>query len=205
MAPSSSPRRFERGSSLIDALTSLAVFATVTLIAIPPMDSLQRQAALDSAARNVATLMVRGRALAVVRGRATALVFERHADGWHCFLASDGDGDGVHRDDIRRGRDTIDGEVLQLSTGGAGPGILPGITVPDPSGRGRLRGDPDDPIRAGRGNIVTLSPAGTATPGSIYFSDGRSYMRVVRIYGATARIRQMIWRPGWREWKRAGW
>jgi len=189
----------------MESLTSLAVAATVAAIAAPVMGSLQREAALESAARNVAMLIVRGRSLAMVRGSATALVFERQPGGWRCFLASDGDGDGVHRDDIRRGRDTIEGEVLQLSSGRAGPGILTGIPIPDPTGRGRLRGDPGDPIRAGRGDIVTLSPAGTATPGSIYFSDGRSRMRVIRIYGATARIRQMIWRKGWRRWKRAGW
>jgi len=197
--------RRQRGSSLIDALTSLAVFATLTLITIPPMDSLRREAALERAVANVSGLIVRGRSLAVVRGRATALVFEHSAGGWRCFLASDGDGDGVHRDDIRRGRDSIDGEVLQLSSGPAGPGILSGIPVPDPSGKGRLRGDPGDPIRAGRGDIITLSPAGTATPGSLFFSDGRRRMRVLRIYGATARVRQMIWRRGWRRWKRAGW
>jgi len=205
MPPRQCYRNRQRGSALLDALTSLAIFATLTLIAIPPMDSLQREAALEGAARHVAMLIVRGRSLAAARGRATALVFEHGPEGWRCFLASDGDGDGVHRDDIRRGRDTIDGEVLQLSTGPAGPGILPGIPVPDPSGKGRLRGDPGDPIRAGRGDIVTLSPAGTATPGSLYFSDGRSRMRVIRVYGATARIRQMVWRRGWRKWKRAGW
>ncbi|NOZ95867.1 MAG: hypothetical protein GXP47_14175 [Acidobacteria bacterium] len=195
----------QRGAGLVGTLTSMALFATLIATTLPIMGSLQREAALERAARNVAGLIVRARSLALVRGRATALVFERHASGWRCFLARDGDGDGVHRDDIRRGRDFIDGEVLQLSSGRAGPGILAGLPVPDPSGRGRLRGDPGDPIRAGRGDIVTLSPAGTATPGSIYFCDGRSRMRVIRIYGGTARIRQMIWHRGWRRWKKAGW
>ncbi len=195
----------ELGQGLLEGLTVLALVGTMTAVTLPAVQNLRREAALQRAARIICGLIVRGRALSVARGRAMALVFERDAGRWRCFLAEDGDGDGVNRVDLRSGRDTITGEVHRLASGGAGPGILAGEPVPDPSGHGVLRGDLEDPIRAGRGDIITLKAGGTATPGSIYLSDGHSRMRVIRIYGATARVRQMVWRRGWPRWKRAGW
>ncbi len=205
MRPTTRTLHRESGQGILEGLTVIALVGTMTAVTLPAVQTLRREAALQRAARLVCGLIVRGRALSVARGRAVALVFERDGDRWRCFLAEDGDGDGVNRADLRSGRDAITGEVHRLASGGAGPGILPGEPVPDPSGRGILRGDPGDPIRAGRGDIITLKGGGTATPGSIYLSDGVSRMRVIRIYGATARVRQMVWRRGWPRWKKAGW
>ena len=93
------------------------------------------------------------------------------------------------------------GTPVDLAAGGAGPGVLPGVRVPDPSGRGFLGGDPDDPIRAGRGNIITFSSRGTATPSSVYFTDFADRMLVLRIYGGTGRINRLEWRRGWTAWR----
>ncbi|MCG6964414.1 MAG: GspH/FimT family pseudopilin [Acidobacteria bacterium] len=195
----------EGGASLAELLIVLSLIAIVAAAAVPGLTVLERRAALMRTAQQLAGLVARGRAQAVLHGRASALVFERAGDSrWRCYLAEDGDGDGVNHADIRSGRDPITGEVLQLATGGAGPGILRGTRVPDPAGQGWLWGDENDPIRAGRGDIVTFKPAGTATPSSIYLSDGRSEMRVLRVYGPTARVRSLVWRRGWQHWRKTG-
>ena len=93
------------------------------------------------------------------------------------------------------------GRVITMAAGGAGPGILGGEPVPDPSGRGFLEGDLEDPIRAGRGNIISFSSRGTATPSSVYFTDHVGRMMVLRIYGGTGRINRLSWRRGWAKWK----
>ena len=140
----------------------------------------------------------RCRAYAILNSRATAAVFEHCDDGsWRCFIAVDGNGDGIRTRDIHRLIDPVVGEVLHLDGGGAGLGILQGEFVPDPSGRGRLRGDLDDPVRAGRGNIITFTPRSTATPASIYLTDHRARMRVLRVYGGTGRVISRVWRSGW--------
>jgi len=190
---------------LVETLVVMMVLATLAAITIPALAEARRAAALQAAARRLFGLMVRCRAVAVMRGRATSLVFERTSSlTWRCFIAEDGDRDGVNRDDLRRGRDRVLGDVLHLDGRAAGLGILSGAVIPDPSGRGRLTGNPDDPVRAGRGDIITFTPARTATPGSVYLTDRHSRMRVLRVYGATGRVYSLVWRKGWPEWRTAG-
>ncbi len=193
-----------RGHSLIEVVVLVMVLGALLTFCLPGLAALQRAAALRAATQRLNGLMVRCRALALMRGRASSLVFERTAgSGWRCFIAEDGDGDGVRRDDLDRGRDRILGEVLQLENGTAGLGILDG-RVPDPAGRGWLDGNPDDPVRAGRGDIITFTPSSTATPSSVYLTDYHSRMRVLRVYGGTARVYQLTWSRGWSSWRRSG-
>ena len=139
-----------------------------------------------------------------MKARATGVVFEKRSDeSWRVYIAEDGDGDGILRRDITSGVDPVIGEILHIDADGAGLGILQGEFVPDPSGRGRLRGNLEDPVRAGRGDIITFTPRGTATPSSIYFSDRQARMRVLRIYGSTGRVISFVWRSGWPKWREA--
>ena len=118
-------------------------------------------------------------------------------------MARDGDGDGIRRSDLRTGTDAIVGKVLELKAGGAGLGILSDIRIPNPTGRGALGGDLDDPVRAGSGNILTFTAQGTSSSGSIYLTDHRGSMRVIRIFGVTGRMRTLEWKTGWERWRRA--
>ena len=157
---------------------------------------------MGRATAQIQGLLTRCRAVAVVRCRPCAVVFDRDVDGgWRCYVAEDGDGDGVRRSDIARGQDRVVGPVIAISAAGGGPGILSGERVPDPSGGGFLDGDLGDPIRAGRGDIISFSSRGTATPSSVYFTDGVRRMKVLRIYGGTGRINRLSWQCGWGEWK----
>jgi len=191
--------------SLIEALLVVAVFAIAVTVALPDLVEIQRAAALSAVASQLKGLLFRCRAYAVMNARATAAVFEQRSDGsWRCFIAVDGDGDGIRTRDIRALVDPVVGEILHFEAGGAGLGILQGEFVPDPSGRGRLRGNLSDPLRAGRGNIITFTPRGTASPASIYLTDHRARMRVLRIYGGTGRVISRVWRSGWSEWRPEG-
>jgi prepilin-type N-terminal cleavage/methylation domain-containing protein len=195
----------QRGVTLIEMLVTLMLIALLAAAVVPGLGEARGAAALRSAAGELKGLMFRCRAHAVMSGRASAVVFERRPDSsWRCYVAEDGDGDGIRRDDLDALRDPVVGEVLDLGIGGAGLGILKGEYVPDPSGRGRLRGDLDDPVRAGRGDIITFSPRGTATPSSVYLTDYHARMRVLRIYGSTGRVICRVWRSGWAEWREAG-
>lgn len=193
------------GMSVLEAVLVVAVVAIIVTAALPDLGEIRRAAALGAATSQLKGLLFRCRAYAVMNARATAVVFERGTDGsWRCFIAADGDGDGIRRRDIRRLVDPVIGEVLHFEAGGAGLGILKKEFVPDPSGRGRLRGNLDDPVRAGRGDIITFTPRSTATPASIYLTDHRARMRVLRIYGGTGRVISRVWRSGWSEWRREG-
>jgi type II secretory pathway pseudopilin PulG len=191
--------------SLIEAVLVLAVLVIVVTAALPEFGEMRRAAALRSASSQLKGLLFRCRAYAVMNARSTAAVFEQLPDGsWRCFIAVDGDGDGIRSRDIRRLVDPVVGEVIHFEAGGAGLGILQGEFVPDPSGRGRLRGNLTDPVRAGRGNMITFTPRGTASPASLYLTDHRARMRVLRIYGGTGRVISRVWRSGWPEWRPEG-
>ena len=193
------------GMSLIEAVLVLAVLAIIVTAAIPNFAEIRGAAALSSVSSRLKGLLFRCRAYAIMNCRATAVVFDHREDGsWRCFIAVDGDGDGIRTRDVHRLIDPVVGEVLHLDAGGAGLGILQNEFVPDPSGRGRLRGDLGDPVRAGRGNIITFTPRSTATPASIYLTDHRTRMRVLRVYGGTGRVISRVWRSGWPRWRSEG-
>jgi len=180
------------------------VVAIIALVAVPNLGEANRAAALAGAAGRLQGLMFRCRAYAIMKQRSTGLVFERRTDSsWRCFIAVDGDGDGILRRDIESLTDPIVSEVLEFAPDTASLGILQGEFVPAPSGRGRLNGDLDDPVRAGRGDIVTFTPDGHATPCSVYLTDHRARMRVLRIYGGTGRVNSLVWRSGWPRWRRS--
>jgi type II secretory pathway pseudopilin PulG len=193
------------GMSLIEAVLVVVALAIIVTAALPDLDRMRRAAALSAVSRQLKGLLYRCRADAVMNKRATAAVFERRSGGsWRCFVAVDGDGDGIRRRDIHGLVDPIQGEILHFEAGGAGLGILQHEFVPDPSGRGRLRGKLSDPVRAGRGDIITFTPRSTATPASIYLTDHRSRMRVLRVYGGTGRVISRVWRSGWPKWRSEG-
>ena len=190
------------GITTAELVIATAVTGVLVLIGVPVADDARRAAELSRAAAQVHGLLVRCRATAVLRSRTCAVVFNPEAGGrWHCFVAEDGDGDGVRRSDVSSGTDPTVGPVLSLEAGAAGPGILEG-PVPDPSGSGVLGGDLSDPIRAGLGNIISFTARGTATPSSVYLTERARRMVVFRVYGGTGRINRLRWQRGWSAWQR---
>jgi prepilin-type N-terminal cleavage/methylation domain-containing protein len=193
----------ERGFTLTELLVALCIMGLLVALSAPAVTRIHRRVALASLSRELSCRMVSARARAVLQHQSVALVFERDAEqGWRCFIAEDGDDDGINRDDLNRGRDVKVSEVYGLTGRGASLGFLQQTAIPDPSGRGKITGDLDDPIRAGRGDIVTFTWEGTATPCSIYFTDRHSRMRVIRVYGGTGKIHMYEWQIGWPAWKR---
>ncbi len=197
-------RAGQRGVSLSEVAALLVVIAIIAVVAVPNLGEANRAAALFGASGRLQGLMFRCRAYAIMNQRSTGLVFERRGNGsWRCYIAADGDGDGILRRDLESFTDPIVSEVLEFAPRAAGLGILQGEFVPDPSGRGRLRGDLLDPVRAGRGDIITFTPQGHATPSSVYLTDHHARMRVVRVYGGTGRVISLVWRSGWSQWRKS--
>lgn len=195
----------ESGRTLVEGLATITILALSALAAAPVYEGMRGEAAVSSLDRRLRALVFRCRSTALMRGRTVALVFDERSDGgWMIYVAEDGDGDGVLQRDIDSGTDPVVTRPIRLAAGEAGPGILTAVRVPDPLGRGALRGDLTDPVRAGRGDKISFSPAGTATPASVYLTDHRRCMRVVRVYGATARAYSMAWRVGWPAWRASG-
>jgi Tfp pilus assembly protein FimT len=131
-----------------------------------------------AAARYLATRMAWARARAVGRSTMVALYFEGDGRGTRFSIVEDGDGDGVRTEDIeeRVDRTIEDPTLLADLFPGASIGISPGIPATDAVALSGTR-------------ILSFSPNGTATSGSVYVVGRDRTQWVVRVLGVTARAR----------------
>lgn len=180
-----------KGFQLLELLTVIAVLALVAAIGVPPLLRASSRQRLRLAATEVTTVLQQARQTAIRFGAHVGLRLDRSPDGLLAFrLYRDGDGDGVRRADIEQG---IDDELpAALGSSHLGGTVRPGFPEGPPP---RDPGDPtrpldrlDDPVRFGRSDLAVFTSRGTATPGSIYLTDGR-HLVAVRILSTTGRIR----------------
>ena len=113
-------------------------------------------------------------------GRSTivALHFEAGVRGTSFSIVEDGNGDGVRTADITQQVDRVIEEPVVLSDlfPGTSIGLAPGVPV-------------TDAVALSGTNILSLSPNGTATSGSVYIVGRDRTQWAVRVLGVTARAR----------------
>jgi type II secretory pathway pseudopilin PulG len=200
------PLRRDQGWTLVEALVALSVLSLVLVLGIPRVERLASGVRTRLAAAEVAGALRLARMSAVRMERHVAVRFgwdgERSAGWFRLFV--DGDGDGVRNRDIERRIDRPLGPKRDLRHLGRGVdfGIAAGLRPSDPSGSGRRLGRLTDPIRFNRSDLASFGPRGTSTPGSIYLSDQRGHLLVVRVFHRTGKVKTLRydartdrWRP----------
>jgi prepilin-type N-terminal cleavage/methylation domain-containing protein len=180
----------ERGHTLIELLIVIAVLLVAGAVSLPHVNAYAREAELLGAGQVFKGEFRKARSIAVARGTQTALRFETEADGVYVSTYVDGNSNGVLAADIRRGLDTRIGRPVPLATGSAKVrvGINPGVRAIPPE-TGLL--DTRDPIRFGAGDMLSFSPLGTATPGTLYLAN-RWRQAAVRVTPGSSRVRLMV-------------
>jgi len=197
-------RRGRRGLTLIEILVALTLILLIAGLGVPSLLSWSRALRLRMAASEVVAAMQAARLYAVRQQRNVALRFRTAEDGGVSYvLYRDGDGDGVRNDDLARGRDPQVGGPRSLSHFGrlVRFGFPPGVVPVDP-GTGRPLERLEDPIRFNRSDLASWSPLGTATPGSIYLTDGASGLVAVRVNHRAGRMRVLVYDAGTGTWRR---
>jgi type II secretory pathway pseudopilin PulG len=178
----------------MEALVSLFLLGLLTLVAVPAIgDSVQRFRLRD-ASRHILTMMRQARMMAAVRGRFTALRFVRASGEIVYSLFEDGDGDGVLESDIRSGRDREISvrEPLSARFPGVQVRILSRQKISKiPPARGFLE-NLDDPVKFGNSDLISFSPLGSSSSGTLYISSGDSDMVAIKLFGPTGRTQ--TWR-----------
>lgn len=192
----------EYGWSLLELLTCVSIIGLIVAVSIPAFGELRRRDALVAAARELATELRAARMAAITRGRNVGVRFERLNSGWMYAVYEDRDFDGIRSDDIRRGVDVRIREprVVLQSTGGAATFGFPPSALYDPD-TGRVIPADASPIRFGRASLGSFSPTGSGTPGSVYLTENHTRAALVRVYGATGRVRVLVWDPGSQKWR----
>lgn len=202
MAPARFRRRLAPGFTLLELLAVLAILAVVMALGVPAILDATARLRVNLAAVEAATTLRLARMTAVRSRTYVAVRFARHDGVVTWAMYGDGDGDGVRARDVRSGVDPeLQAPLALRRTGGSVRlGFPPGKPPRNPAGRGRL-GRLHDPIRFNRSDMASFSPIGASTPGSLYFTDGKRHLAVVRVYGRTGKVKVMAYDPDAEEWR----
>ena len=180
------------GYTLIEVLFALGLLALVVGMTVPQLlGALDRSRGL-AAARYLASRMTLARMQAVTWGRSVALRFDDEAHGISFGVYEDGNRNGVQTADIQRNVDRQIEPPVRLSE--QFPGVAIGVTPGTPS---------TTPVRLGRTMLLSFSPLGTATSGTIYVRGRDGTQWAVRVLGATGRTRVLRYLPATGEWETA--
>jgi Tfp pilus assembly protein FimT len=161
--------RSDRGTTLVELLFALGLFLVLSAMTVPQLLVGIDRARARAAARFVAARLALARSQAVARSATVALRFTAEQGVLSFVVYADGNGNGVRAAEIASGQDAVLDGPVSVSR------VFPGVTV--------------ESVSFGASGIVSFTPAGTATPGSIYLRgrDGVEY--AVRVFGATGRTR----------------
>ena len=117
------------------------------------------------------------------------LRFDRESGAITFSVFQDGNGNGIRSADISSGVDRLVEPPTALAEHFPGADI--GLAAESPV---------SDPIQIGPTDLLTFTPAGTSTSGTIYISDRAGSQWAVRILGATGRTRVLRYDPRTRGW-----
>jgi type II secretory pathway pseudopilin PulG len=178
------------GYTLLEVLFVLGLIATVCGMVVPQVFAgLDRSRGLV-AARYLAGRFALARMQAVTRSAAIALRFQESADGISFQTFQDGNRNGVRNSDIVANIDFSIEPPVKLSD--LFPRVEIGLTPSSPGA---------EPVQlAGGSNLLSFSPAGTATSGTVYVRGPDGTQWGIRVLGATARTRLLKWEPQKQQW-----
>ena len=198
------PGRARGGFQLFELLIVLTILGLVATAGIPRVLDWTRGLKVDLAAHELVGVLRLARSYAVRHSAKVGLKL-RPGEGSRVTytLYRDGDGDGVLTVDIDSGVDPAVGPTRELAHFGSQVrfGFPPGLVPRDPGDPRRRLDRLDDPIRFNRSDIASFNHLGGSTPGSLYLTDGRYLLSVVRVYGRTGKVKIMRYEPESEKWQ----
>ena len=184
------------GFTVIELLFAIALGIVLSALALPigadALDDMRARAA----ARYVSGRIATARLGAINRSQATGLRFLASSPDYQFSTYVDGNGNGLRTADILAGVDAPLGPPRQLGSDFRRVHFGLGIGIPDVDG---VRNTSADGVRIGTARMLTVSPDGTATSGTLYVQGTRAQY-AVRVLGATGRTRVLKYEPGSRSW-----
>ena len=166
-----------------------ALMAILAGTAVPQvLTSIDRSRGLI-AAKYLGSRLALARTLAVTRRASVGLRFIDEPRGISFEVYQDGNRNGILTADIQRQVDRLLEPATRLFE------LFPGVQI------GLVPGVPgSDPVQLGRTNILSFSPQGTATSGTVYVRGRDGTQWAVRVLGATGRTRVLKYVVRTGEW-----
>ncbi|HKQ96915.1 MAG TPA: prepilin-type N-terminal cleavage/methylation domain-containing protein [Candidatus Polarisedimenticolia bacterium] len=183
-------RRGGEGFTLPELLLALALLGLLITATSPALGAAMLRSRAQSAAREMTFTLARLRGEAISGHRIVGLRIATAGGTLRFTPYADGDGDGLLTADILNGVDPPLGPARDLPSRyeGVDFGLLDTAVPALPPGGAPLPPG-SDPVRFGVSDIISFTPVGTASSGTLYVSDGRDTVYAVVLYGRTGRIR----------------
>ena len=186
-------RPLDAAFSVIELLFVLGLVTTLSAIAVPHVLTLLDDMRTLGAVRYLSTRLQDTRMESLARTDDTAMRFTRSGSTYAVAVYVDENHNGVRTRDIESGIDRLIQPAVRLSDlfPGVDFGALPGLPAVDTSSAP----PGSDPIRLGSSDMVTFTPLGTATSGSLYVRGRRNAQYVIRVFGETGKTRILKFSP----------
>ncbi len=174
---------------MIEVIFVVALVAVLSAMAVPQVLASHDRSRGWMAARYLWSRVVLARTQAVSRGTFVALRFDRDGRGYSFSVYEDGNRNGVRTADIQAGVDRQVESPVRLFE------QFPGVEIGVQPG---LRGAA--PVQLGASSLLSFSPLGTATSGTIHVLGRDGTQWAVRVLGATGRTRVLRHDPRTLAW-----
>jgi Tfp pilus assembly protein FimT len=165
------------GYTLVELLFVMGLVAVIVGATVPQVTVGMERARTRAAARYLATQMAFARTQAVGRAATTALRFQEGADGVRVSIVVDGNRNGVRTRDIDNGLDVDIQPPVRLED------LFPGVVIGAPANAD------ETPLLLGGTGILSFTPSGTSTSGTVQVLGRDGSRFAVRVLGATGRVR----------------
>jgi Tfp pilus assembly protein FimT len=188
-----------RGAALIDIIVAVALVTVMAGIAVPVIGGTLDRERTVVGAQYLAGQLQRARLDSLKRARSVAVRFELIGARTRLQLFADGNGNGVLQKDIDRGNDPALTPPAWLDDQARDMSVRINQPIVDVAGSTTLAPG-DDPLRIGNTALVTFSPLGSATSGTLYVAAQRGPQMAIRIFGGTGRVRVLMFDTQTRQW-----
>jgi type II secretory pathway pseudopilin PulG len=189
-----------RGYTLIETLVTASLCTVMGAMALPMIGrTLDRERTIIGA-QFLAGQLQRARLESLRRARPVAVRLELVGGRTTVQLFVDGDGDGVLQRDVDLGVDRSLTALEFLDDQSRDVSLRINQPVTDAGGSGELSPG-DDPLRIGATALLSFSPLGSATAGTLYVAARRGPQMAIRVFGGTGRVRILTFDAQARQWR----
>ena len=189
-----------RGLALIDLLFATGLSLVMAAVAVPVIGGTLDREHVIVGTQYLAAQMQRARLESLKRATAVAVRLEVLDGRTAVQLFVDGNGNGVLERDIDRNTDPALTNVDWLDSHARGVSLRINQPIEEVAAVTALVAG-DDPLRIGNTSLVSFSPVGSSTSGTLYVSAQRGPQMAIRIFGATGRIRVLTFDAQARQWR----
>jgi Tfp pilus assembly protein FimT len=193
-------RAGQRGAALIDIVFATALIGVMAAIAVPVVGGTLDRERTIVGTRYLAGQLQRARLEALKRARCVAVRIELVGERAQMRLYADGNGNGVLQKDINNGVDLPLTPASWLDEQSGNVSLRVNQTITSVGGDATLAAG-DDPLHIGNTALLTFSPVGGATGGTLYVARHQGPQMAIRVFGATGRVRVLMFDAQTQQWR----